>query len=170
MAYQVLKLAPNIYMPKAIFLLWNPYLDQVSVPKTVLLLKLSKICPWWQIPIENIPQLFISVSELFSYWSKDSKFAYHSDSNCWILFGNWFSHLIAGNWSIALNFYQQRPVFALKNQPRPQRPMKANKDQHSPTLQISLLLSLLNVKSSTNANTILKKCVFKKLEIFILLT
>ena len=62
-----------------------------------------------------------------------------------------------------LNFYQQRPGFALKNHPRPQRPkrpMKANKGQHSPKPQVSLLLSLFNVKSSTNVNTILKKYVF----------
>jgi len=45
--------------------------------------------------------------------------------------------------------------------------MNANKRQHSPKLQISWLLSLFNIKSSTNVNTILKKCVFKKLEIFI---
>ena len=54
-------------------------------------------------------------------------------------------------------FYQQGPVFALKNYPRPQRPkrpMKANKGQQSPKLQISLLLSLFNVKSSTNVNII----------------
>ena len=72
-----------------------------------------------------------------------------------------------------LNFYQQRPVFALKNDPRPQRPkrpMKANKGQHSPKLQISLLLSLFNVKSSINVNMILKKSVFKKSEIFIFIT
>ena len=58
-----------------------------------------------------------------------------------------------------LNFYQQRPVFALKNNPRPQRPkrsMKANKGQQSPKLQKNILLSLLNVKSSINVNKILK--------------
>ena len=89
----------------------------------------------------------------------------HSDLKWPITFGNWFWHLIVGNRSIVLNFYQQRPVFALKNHPRPQRPkrpMKANKGQHSPKLQISLLLSLFNVKSSTNVNTILKKMCFKK--------
>ena len=56
-----------------------------------------------------------------------------------------------------LNFDLQRPVFALKNHPRPQRPqrpMKANKGQHSPKLQISLLLSLFNLKSSTFVNMI----------------
>ena len=98
---------------------------------------------------------------------------FHSVSKCPISFGNWFWHLIVGNRSIVLNFYQQRPVFALKNHPRPQRPkrpMKANKGQHSPKLQIYMLLSLINVKSSINVNIILKKCVFKKLEIFILIT
>ena len=117
-------------------------------------------------------------SKVLIYKSRDELFllvqpTIHSDSDCWISFGNWFWHLIVGNRSIVLNFYQQRPVFALKNHPRPQRPkrpMKANKGQHSPKLQISLLLSLFNVKSSTNVNTILKKCVFKKLEIFIFIT
>ena len=50
---------------------------------------------------------------------------------------------------------------------------KANEDQkgqHSPKPQVSLLSSLFNVKSSTNVNTILKKYVFKKLEIFIFIT
>jgi len=39
--------------------------------------------------------------------------------------------------------------------------MKANKGQQSPKLQISLLLSLFNVKSSINVTMILKECVFK---------
>ena len=39
--------------------------------------------------------------------------------------------------------------------------MKANKGQQSPKLQISLLLSLFNVKSSKNVRVILKKMVFK---------
>ena len=43
----------------------------------------------------------------------------HSDSGCWNSFGNWFWHLIVGNMSIVLNFYQKRPFFALKNHPRP---------------------------------------------------
>ena len=41
--------------------------------------------------------------------------------------------------------------------------MKANKGQQSPKLQISLLLSLFNVKSSINVTMILKECVFKKI-------
>ena len=40
--------------------------------------------------------------------------------------------------------------------------MKANKVQHSPKLQNSLLSSLFNVKSSTNMNMIPEKCVFKR--------
>ena len=67
-----------------------------------------------------------------------------------------------------LNFHQQWPFFALKNYPRPQRPkrpMKANKGQHGPKLQICLLLSLFNVKSSMNVKVILNKCVFKKSKI-----
>jgi len=44
--------------------------------------------------------------------------------------------------------------------------MKANKSQQSPKLQIYLLLSLINVKSSINVNIILEKCVFKKFEIW----
>ena len=32
-----------------------------------------------------------------------------------------------------LNFYQQRPVFALKKCPRPQRPKKAKEGQQRPT-------------------------------------
>ena len=69
-----------------------------------------------------------------------------------------------------LNSCQQRPVFALKIHARPQRPkrpMKVNKGQQNPKLQISMLLSLFDVKSSINVNMILKKCVFKKFEIFI---
>ena len=72
-----------------------------------------------------------------------------------------------GNRSIVLNFYQKKLVFALKNYPRPQRPkrpMKANKGQQSSKLQISLLLSLFNVKSSINVNMILKKVFLKNLK------
>ena len=73
----------------------------------------------------------------------------HSDSKGPILFVNWFWHLIVGNKSIGLNIYQQRPLLAFKIHLRPQRPkkpMKANKGQQSPKFQISLLLSLFNVK------------------------
>ena len=64
----------------------------------------------------------------------------HNDSKCQISFGDWFWHLIVGNRSIVLNFHQQRPVFALKNHPRPQRPkrpkrpMKAKKGHQRPKL------------------------------------
>jgi Na+-transporting NADH:ubiquinone oxidoreductase subunit NqrB len=37
---------------------------------------------------------------------------FHGELKCRISFGNWFWHLIVGNMSIVLNFYQQRPVFA----------------------------------------------------------
>ena len=69
----------------------------------------------------------------------------HSISKCPILFGNWFQHLIVVNMSIVLNFYQQRPGFALKNHPRPQRPKKVIKGQN---FKKSLISSIVNVKSS----------------------
>ena len=43
----------------------------------------------------------------------------HSDLECLGTFGNWFWDLMVGNSSIVLNFYQQRPFFALKNYTRP---------------------------------------------------
>ena len=52
--------------------------------------------------------------------------------------------------------------FCFKKSSKAKKANEANKGQHSPKLQISLLLSLFNVKSSTNVNTILNKCVFKK--------
>ena len=55
-----------------------------------------------------------------------------------------------------LRFYQQRPIFALKIHPKSQRPKRTMKAK-SQKLQIHLLLSLLNVKSSINANMILKQ-------------
>ena len=97
---------------------------------------------------------------------------YHSDLKCQITFGNGFWVLNGGNRSIVLIFYQKKLVFALKKYPRPQRPkrpMKANKGQQSPKLQISLLLSLFNVKSSTNVNMIPEKCLVKNLWNYILL-
>ena len=54
------------------------------------------------------------------------------------------------------NFFLKKIV---QGHQRPKRPMKANKGQQSPRLQIYLLLSLFNVKSSINVNMILKKCV-----------
>ena len=83
-------------------------------------------------------------------------FLFHSDLKCPITFENWFWDLIFGSRSIMPNFYQQMLVFALKDHQRPQRPMKANKGQQSPKLQISLLLSSFNAKSSINVNMILK--------------
>jgi hypothetical protein len=61
-----------------------------------------------------------------------------------------------------LNFYQKRPVFALKNYPRPQRPkrpMKASKVQNF----IFFVIITINVKSSMNVNMILKNVFFKNL-------
>ena len=55
----------------------------------------------------------------------------HSDLKCPITFGNWFWHLIVGNRSIVLKSYQQRPVFASKNHPRPQRPKRPAKSKTS---------------------------------------
>ena len=71
----------------------------------------------------------------------------HSDSHCWISFVNWFWHLIVGNRSIGLNFYQQRPVFALKFFQRPQRskrPMKARKGHQRPELQ--KIIDFINIQ------------------------
>ena len=81
---------------------------------------------------------------------------HHSDLECLGTFGNWFWDLIVGNKSIVLNFYQQRPVFALKNYPRPQRPkrpMKANKGQQCPKLQIFFVIITIQCK-------IINKCQY----------
>ena len=72
---------------------------------------------------------------------------------------------MVGNSSIALNFYQQRPVFALKNYPRPQRPKrptKANKGQQSVRLQISFVIITIQCKIIYKCPYGTKKCVFKK--------
>ena len=69
----------------------------------------------------------------------------HTDSKCRISFGDWFWHLIVENRSIVLNFHQQRPVSALKNHPRPQRPkrpMKAKKGHQRPKL--SKIIDFIN--------------------------
>ena len=71
--------------------------------------------------------------------------ACHTDSKCRISFGDWFWHLIVENRSIVLNFHQQRPVSALKNHPRPQRPkrpMKAKKGHQRPKL--SKIIDFIN--------------------------
>jgi hypothetical protein len=62
-----------------------------------------------------------------------------------------------------LNFYQQRPVFALEIHPRPLRPkgpMKAKKGQN---FKKSLISKIFNVKSSINGNVILRKSYFSKI-------
>ena len=56
----------------------------------------------------------------------------HSDLKRSITFGNWFWHLTVENRPIVLNFYQQKPVFSLKNCPRPKRPKKTNEGQQRP--------------------------------------
>jgi hypothetical protein len=58
------------------------------------------------------------------------------------------------------NFHQQRPVFALKNRPRPERPMKAKKGHQRPKLPKII------VKSYVNGNVILRKSCFSKIENF----
>ncbi len=71
----------------------------------------------------------------------------HSDSKCRISFAICFWHLNVGNRSIVLNFYQQRPVFALKIHPRPlrpKRPMKAKKGHQRPELQ--KLIDFINIQ------------------------
>ena len=95
-------------------------------------------------------------------WPHCAKLHIHSELKCLISFGNWFWHLIVGNRSIVLTFYQKRPVFALKIHPRPQRPKrstKANKGLQSPKLQNSLISSIFNVKLSINVSVIVKKDV-----------
>ena len=90
----------------------------------------------------------------------------HTDSKCPIWFVNCFWHLNVGNRSIVLNFYLQRPVFALKIHPRPQRPkrpMKAKKGHQRPDLQKSLISSIFHVKSCINGNLILWKSCFSKI-------
>ena len=87
----------------------------------------------------------------------------HSDLECLGTFGNWFWDLIVGNRSIMLNFYQQWPFFASKNYPRPQRPkrpMKANKGQQSPKLQISFVIITIQCK-------IINKCQCGKKNVFL---
>ena len=62
-----------------------------------------------------------------------------------------------------LDFYQQWPFFASKNYPRPQRtkrPMKANKGQTSPKLQISLVIITFQCK-------IINKCEYGKQNVFL---
>ena len=68
-----------------------------------------------------------------------------------------------------LNFYQQRPVFALKNHPRPQRPkrpMKAKKGHQRPKLPKIIDFINNQCKSSINENVILRKSCFSKIDNF----
>ena len=92
--------------------------------------------------------------------------AVHSDLKCPITFGNWFWHLTVGNRPIVLNFYQQRPVFALKNCPRPQRPKKANEGQQRPakskTLNFFVIITIqCKIINKCKYNT--KKMCFKEI-------
>ena len=68
-----------------------------------------------------------------------------------------------------LNFYQQRPVFALKNRPRPQRPkrpMKAKKGHQRPKLPKIIDFISNQSKIINKWNVILRKSCFSKIENF----
>ena len=72
-----------------------------------------------------------------------------------------------------LEFYHQRPVFALKNHPRPQRPkrpMKAKKGHQRPKLQ--KIIDFINIKckiiNKWEGNT--EKNCFSKIENFHFIT
>ena len=90
----------------------------------------------------------------------------HSDLKCPITFGNLFWHLTVGNRPIVLNFYQQRPVFALKNCPRPQRPKKANEGQQRPakskTLNFFVIITI-QCKIINKCKYTTKKMCFKEI-------
>ena len=62
-----------------------------------------------------------------------------------------------------LNFYQQRSVFALKNRPRPQRPMKVKKGHQRPKLQKTIDFINIQCKISINGNEILRISCFSKI-------
>ena len=87
----------------------------------------------------------------------------HTDSKCLIAFGDWFWHLIGRNRSIVLDFYQQRPVFAQKIHPRPQRPKRPKKVIKGQNFKKPLILSIFNVKLSINGNEILRISCFSKI-------
>ena len=108
-------------------------------------------------------EMQVKVLKGFTTWPGSTQ--YHTDSQCPIWFVNCFWHLNVGNRSIVLNFYLQRPVFALKIHPRPQRPkrpMKAKKGHQRPDLQKSLISSIFHVKSCIYGNVILWKSCFSK--------
>merc|ERR1712051_728740 len=67
---------------------------------------------------------------------------------------------------MVLNFHQQRPVFALKNHPRPQRPKRPKEAIKGQNFQKSLISSIINVKSSINEIVILRKSFFSKIDNF----
>ena len=108
---------------------------------------------------------FVCFDLLWS-WIESALSPAHSDLKRLITFGNWFWHLIVGNRSIVLNFYQQRPVFALKNCPRPQRPKKANEGQQRPakskTLNFFVIITIqCKIINKCKYNT--KKMCFKEI-------
>ena len=61
---------------------------------------------------------------------------------------------------------QKRPKKAKKGQKRPKRPTIAIQGHQRPKLQKTLILSLVNVKSSIYWNEIIRKSDFLKVEIF----
>ena len=65
-----------------------------------------------------------------------------------------------------LDFYQQRPVFAQKIHPRPQRPKRPKKVIKGQNFQKLLISSIINVKSSIKWNVILRKSCFSKIDNF----
>ena len=102
----------------------------------------------------------IAVVELISkYFPRCQKCRAATHSECRISFRNWFWHLIVANRSIMLNFYQKRPVFALKKSSKATKDKKASKVQNLKTL----ISSIFKVYSSINVSVILKKGVLKKI-------
>ena len=95
---------------------------------------------FYRVPFKSLLRVQIKRADVCLDWKEHKNLhnaQRHTDSKCPISFGDWFWHLIVGNRSIVLNFHQQRPVFALKNHPRPQRPkrpMKAKKGHQRPKL------------------------------------
>ena len=106
------------------------YICAFGVQKPIWLLLYIRLISW-----RNMLQTNLSVNEIaeptfaklelqscyITYVAFRHKLctASHSDSKCLISFAICFWHLNVGNRSIVLNFYQQRPVFALKIHPRP---------------------------------------------------
>ena len=65
---------------------------------------------------------------------------------------------------------QKRPKKAKKGQKRPKRPTNVIKGHQRPKLQKTLILSLVNIKSSIYWNEIIRKSDFLKVEIIIFTT